>query len=135
MKNSDIVAITSAYIKEKEQPELDRKDGLYPCRVALPAPIAWKKRLNFKALFEARRTIDEALAEIDQGYSDDEHSEMKDKIRMVKPEFLAEFTKKKTEILEQETDVVIKKVKIEDLGDTLLTDEDLDTLMFMIEEE
>lgn len=135
MKNSDIVAITSAYIKEKAQPENDRKNGLYPTPVALPASVAWKKRLNIKALFEARKTIDEALAEIDQKYSDDAHSEMKDKTRMVKSEFLEEFAKQKVEILEQDTDVVIKKIKIEDLGDTLITDEDLDTLAFMIEEE
>ena len=48
---------------------------------------------------------------------------------------MEEFRKENEDLLNQDTDISIKKVKIEDLGDVELSDDDMDTLMFMIEEE
>ena len=133
MKNSDILFIVNSYyvLKGKET-------------VALPASVAWKRRLNLKDLIKASETINEALEEIKQKYSDDDHSNLKtikdanDKdveTRVVKPECLSDFIKEQQEVLTQETDVPVRKIKIEELGSIELSDEVLDTLEFMIEGE
>ena len=132
MKNADIMAITRIYTKNKQ--DKDKKE------LKLPAAIAWKRRVNMDKVFKAKAIIDEAMQELSQKYADDEHSVEKqdengETMRTVKPEYLAEYAKAQVDILSQETDVDIKKVKIEDLGDIDLSDDDLDTLAFMIEEE
>ncbi len=120
MKNLDIVGIVSAYTNKK----LD---------VKLPVAVAWKRRLNIDKLFKAKTLIDEALKEVSDKYSDDEHSTADEQGRRVKPEFLQQFVAEQAEILSQETDVDIKKVSIDELGDVCLSDADMDTLAFMIE--
>ena len=125
MKNIDILAIANAYTVQKE-----KGDGL-----RLPASVAWKRRLNFDKLFKAKVLIDEALKEVGQRYSDDEHSEAaEDGNRKVKPEYMQEFVTAQGEILTQDTPVDIQKVPIDAIGDVDLTDADMDTLAFMIEE-
>ena len=128
MRNDDILFVVNSYyaLKGKET-------------VTLPAAVAWKRRLNLKELVKASETINEALEEIKQRYSDDEHSEPKandsDKdARIVKPEFISEFIKEQKEVLTQDTDVTIRKIKIGELDGLSLSDEMLDTLEFMIEE-
>ena len=132
MRNDDILFVVNSYyaLKGKET-------------VTLPAAVAWKRRLNLKDLVKASETINEALEEIKQKYSDDDHSSPKTvkdangndtETRMVKSEFLADFIKEQQEVLTQETDVTIRKIKIEDLGSIELSDDVLDTLDFMIEE-
>ncbi len=76
--------------------------------IVLPASIAWKRRLNMKELFSVRETIVEAVKE-------DE--------------------KKLDEILKQETDVNIRTIKIDELGDCKVSDVEMDTLAFMIEQD
>ncbi len=127
MKNYEIAAIVNAFEKLKTSNETGP---------LLPASIAWKRRLNLSKLLEANRVINEALDEVSTKFSDDEHSTFDEEKgqRLVKPEFLTEFAKLRTEILDQDTDVDIKKIKIEEIGDTLLSEADMDTLAFMIEE-
>lgn len=126
MKNLDILAIVSAYTAKKE-----KGDG-----IKLPAAVAWKRRLNLDKLFKAKALIDEALNEIGQKYADDDHSDPADDGgRRVKPEYVQEYATEQAEILAQETDVDIRMVRIEELGDIALTDADMDTLAFMLEEE
>ena len=121
MKNIDIVTIVTAFQKT---------DGT----LTLPAKVAWTRRVNYKKLMEAKTIIDEAMQEIQRKYADDEHSVVDGENRKVKPEYLEAFAKEQTEILTQDTDVDIKKVSIEDLGDVTLTDAQMDTIAFMIEE-
>lgn len=132
MRNDDILFVVNSYyaLKGKET-------------VTLPASVAWKRRLNIKELVKASETINEALEEIKQKYSDDEHSNPKTikdangkdvETRVVKPEYLSDFIKEQQEVLTQETDLTIRKIKIEDLGNLNLSDGMLDTLEFMIEE-
>lgn len=123
MQNLEIVGIVNAYTAQKG------KDG-----VRLPVAVAWKRRVNLDKLFQAKRVIDEALREINERYADDEHSVEEDGFRKVKPEYMADFAREQGEILAQDTEVDVRKVKIEDLGNVELTDADMDTLAFMIEE-
>lgn len=131
MKNAEITAITNIYTARK---------GKGGDKLRLPAAVAWKRRVNMDKLFKARVLIDEAMQEISDKYADDEHSkevtdESGEKSRVVRDEYLAEYGKAQMEILSQDTDIDVKKIKIEELGDLILSDEDLDTLAFMIEEE
>lgn len=125
MKNLDIMAITNAYMAQKEKSE-----GL-----KLPAAVAWKRRLNMDKLFHAKEIIDEALREIAQKYADDEHADKDGTGWKVKQEYIEAFAKEQAEILRQETDIDIRTIKIEDLGDITLTDTDMDTLAFMLDKE
>lgn len=133
MRNDDIIFIVNAYrtLKSKN------------VEINLPASVAWKRRLNIKELIKANETIHEALQEISDRYSDDEHSDKKTvtnpdgtekETRVVKPEYINEFLEAQNGVVLQETDVTIRKVKIEELGDIELSDEMLDTIDFMIEE-
>lgn len=125
MKNLEIVGIVNAYTAQKEKSE----------GVKLPAAVAWKRRVNIDKLFKAKALIDEAVKEIHQKYSDDDHSEATEEGgRKVKAEYMTEFFREQGDILAQETPVEISKVKIEDLGDVSLTDADMDTIAFMIED-
>ena len=126
MKNLDILVTISAYMAKKEKGE----------GVKFPAAVAWKRRLNFDRLLRAKTLIDEALNEIGQKYADDDHSDPAEdgKGRKVKPEYVQEYATAQGEVLSQETPVDIQKIRIEDLGDIALTDADMDTLAFMIEE-
>lgn len=122
MRNLEIMSITNAYQKT---------DGT----LKLPVSVAWTRRVNMSKLLSARRIIEEALKEVQVKYADDEHSDPSEEGdgRTVKPEYMAEFAKDQSEILLQETDVDIKKVPVEALGDIVLTDTQMDTLAFMIE--
>lgn len=126
MKNYEILTILTAFRKLKEESEQGP---------LLSASVAWKRRLNYHRLLEAGALINEALDEISKKYSDDEHSVEDENGRRVKPEFLDEFVKERTEVLEQETDLALKMVKPEELGDTLLYDKDMDTIEFMVKED
>lgn len=121
MKNIDIVTIVTAFQKA---------DGT----LTLPAKVAWTRRVNMKKLMDAKAIIDEALQEIQQRYADDEHSVEEDGQRKVKPEYMAEFFKAQSDVLTQDTDVAIKTVGIDEIGDIEVTDKQMDTLMFMISE-
>ena len=121
MKNIEIVSIVTAYQRGTS--------------LKLPAAVAWKRRVNMDKLFRAKKLIDEALQEARQPYLDDEHStEVEGGNRQVKPEYIAEFVKAQNEILMQDTDVDIKKVRIEDIRDIEISDADMDTIAFMLED-
>lgn len=126
MKNLEITAIVNAFMVQKQKGE----------GIKLPATIAWKRRVNLDKLIQAKRLIDEALNEIGQKYADDDHSDPAEdgKGRKVKPEYVQDYATAQGEVLSQETPVDIQKIRIEDLGDIALTDADMDTLAFMIEE-
>lgn len=122
MKNIDIIAIVNAYQKGTGD-------------MALPASVSWTRRLNMVKLINAKKIIDEAMQEIQMRYADDDHSEAaEDGKRQVKQEYIAEFIKAQDDILSQDTDIDVKKISIETLGDIALTDAQMDTLAFMIEE-
>ena len=127
MKNYEIVTIVNAFEKLKTSDETGP---------LLPAAIAWKRRLNLSKLLDANRIINEALDEVSAKFSSDEYSifDKEKGQRLVKPEFLEKYAKLRAEVLEQETELEIKKVKIEEIGDIILSDSDMDTLAFMIEE-
>ena len=87
-------------------------------------------------LFKAKALIDDAMKELGEKYADDEHSvEGENGVRRVKEEYLPEYLKAQGEILAQDTELDIRKVKIEDLGEIELSDSDMDTIGFMIEGE
>lgn len=135
MKNIDIVAVVNAYTNLKTERAKARGNGTDVHELKLPASVAWKRRVNLDKLFSAKKVIDEALQEIQQTYSDDKHSTAnEDGTRTVKPEFLPDFAKEQGDILMQETEVDICKVSIESLGDIEISDDEMDTLSFMIKE-
>ena len=128
MKNIDIMGILTAFESNKES------------EMKLPISVSWKRRQNLKELTNAGTLIREAQNEINKRYMDDEHSvpDGTDKggdSRKVKPEFVADYVREQGELMEQETEVKILKIKIGEIGDLALSDRDMDTLMFMIEEE
>lgn len=118
--NAEIVAITNAYKKGTN--------------FKLPAATAWKRRINMNKLMEVRDVIDNAIREEIAPYFDEEHSVEDGDGRTVKPEYREEVLKKQSEILSQKTDVEIKMVGIDEVGSGDLSDEDMDTLAFMIKE-
>lgn len=139
MKNFEIVDITNSYLKLKNSDKVS---------MSLPIVVSWKRRVNLKKLLKIRDTIFEAVSELDKLYFDEDHSteltdsdgkKIKDangeNLRAVKEEFREEYVTKKKELFDAETDVEIKKVKLEDLKDVTLSDDEMNTLMFMIEEE
>lgn len=133
MKNEEIYTIARAYMKVRGE-EKDAKV------IKLPAKVAWARRVNMDKIMSAAKLIEEAITEIRDRYISDEKSEAfkaedGSEGRKIKPEFMEEFRKENEDLLNQDTDISIKKVKIEDLGDVELSDDDMDTLMFMIEEE
>lgn len=127
-KNEEIVRILSRFQKlENSDTEI----------LKLPASIAWKRRLNKKAFLDVSEEIDKALKEIQEVYRDDTYSvqDLDDPDRRnIKPEYQAEFGKKQMEILNQNTEVEIRTVKLSELPEEL-TDLQLDTLDFMVEED
>lgn len=119
--NLEIMSITNAYKKGAS--------------FKLPAAIAWKRRVNMDKLFKARALIEEALREVQEPFLTDEKSTaLKDGGRRILPEFIAEYSKAQSEILAQKTDVDIKTIPIEDIGDVELSDADMDTIAFMIKD-
>lgn len=136
MQNLEIMGIVNAYMAKKEQDAKDRKKGMYVDEMKLPAAVAWKRRVNMDKLFKAKALIDDAMKELSEKYADDEHSvEGENGVRRVKEEYLPEYLKAQGEILAQETELDIRKVKIEDLGEIELSDSDMETIGFMIEGE
>ena len=135
MKNIEIYAIGNAYKRLGEMADKARQNGNDSYEVKLPAKVAWTRRLNLDKIFKAGAIIEEALNDISKKYSDDEHSaEDSEGRRYIKEEYVKEYAKERAEVLDQETDVDIKKVKITDLGDVMLSDEYMDTIMFMLDE-
>lgn len=129
MKNLEIVTIVNAYIAR-------HKDGE---GMKLPVKAAWTRRVNMDKLFHAKGIIDEAMKEILQKYSDEDHSEEKEledgrKDRVIKPEYVADFRRERAEIMEQDTEVEIRKVSVSELGNIELSDADMDTIAFMLED-
>ena len=137
MINKEIKELVAVYNYRRSEGE----------NIKLPAAISWKRRVNYDKLTKASELIDEALKEIGEKYKDDDHSEdvkisYKDEDgltksrteRRVKKEYFEEYATQLNDILKQETDIDIKKVKIDDLDGLELTDNEMDTLSFMIEE-
>ena len=125
MKNQEIVAIVQSYMAQRRSGE----GG-----VKLPAAVAWKRRLNMDELCRLNDVIYAAVNEVTAPFFDEEHAEIDENgQRTVKPEYLPDFVKAQAEILEQETEVKIRRVSIEDLGSIELSDADMDTLAFMLE--
>lgn len=89
---------------------LAKQQAINGSGMVLPASVAWKRRLNMKDLLAAREVITEAINESDKsGAAVDE-------------------------ILDQETEITIRKVRASELGDCKITEVEMDTLAFMIEE-
>ena len=140
MYNFEITTIVGNFLNEKEKILKAQKEGKEYFSLKLPISVAWKRRININKLMKANEIIDEAIKEFQQKYATDEYSEaivdeQGQEMRRIKDQYLDEYKNTYNEILNQKTDVDIKKVKIEDLGDLILTDEELDSLAFMIEEQ
>ncbi len=129
MKNLEIMSIVNAYTAKKEAIRNGEQADL-----RLPARIAWTRRVNMAKLFQAKKIIDEAMQELNERYADDEHSEETDGTRTVKPEYREEYFKQQGEILTQDTDVDVRRISVEALDGMELTDMDMDTLAFMLED-
>lgn len=106
MKNVDILSITATYAMLKRESQKDGSQGM-----VLPVSVAWKRRLNMKDLFSARETIEKAIREA------------------------GEDSKLIDEIINQDTDVTVRKIKMDDIADVKVSEDEMDTLMFMIEDE
>lgn len=125
MTNNEVKSIVDAYTKIKEK-GTDSK---------IPVRAAWTRRKNLKKIMEAYATYREAFADLQQRYSDDEHSvEHANGDRQIKMQYMPQYQKEVTELLSLDADVTFEKIKIEDLGDCVLSDTEMDTLAFMIEE-
>lgn len=140
MYNYEIETIIRNFLAEKNRILKAQENNEQIQSLKLPIAVAWKRRLNLNKLAKAKEVIDEAIQECQKKYATDEYSQaIKDEngqdIRRIKNQYILEYQKDYNDIMNQETDVDIKKVKIEDLGDLILTDEELDSLAFMIEEE
>ena len=128
MKNRELVLIVNAYNVLHQISE----------GIKLPAKIAWTRRVNMDKLFHAKGIIDGAIKEIRDKYFDEDHSEEFEtedgkKDRRVKKEYEKDFRAEQEEIMDQETDLEIRKVKLEELGDVNLSDLEMDTIAFMLE--
>lgn len=125
MTNNEVKSIVDAYTKIKEN-GTDSK---------IPVRAAWTRRKNLKKIMEAYATYREAFVDLQQRYSDDEHSvEHANGDRQIKMQYMPQYQKEVTELLNLEADVTVEKIKIEDLGNCALSDTEMDTLAFMIEE-
>ena len=103
--------------------------------ISLPVKVSWIRRQNLQKLMNVFSLYNEALTEIQLRYADDEHSVLnEDGTRQVKDQYINQYQKECIELYQQDADVDIKKVKLEDLGDLTLTESQMDTLGFMIEE-
>lgn len=140
MYNYEIEGIVRNFLEEKNKVLKAQENNEEIQSLKLPIAVAWKRRLNLNKLAKAKEVIDEAIQECQKKYATDERSEVVQdekgqEIRRIKNEFLNEYINEYNEIMNQETDIDIKKVKVEDLGDLILTDEQLDSLAFMIDEQ
>lgn len=125
MTNNEVKSIVDAYTKIKEN-GTDSK---------IPVRAAWTRRKNLKKIMEAYATYREAFSDIQQKYADDEHSvEHANGDRQIKMQYMPQYQKEIAELLSLDADVTFEKIKIEDLGDCVLSDTEMDTLAFMIEE-
>lgn len=122
LNNAKILNIVNAYQKGTD--------------LKLPPVLAWKRRVNMQEMIRVKGIIDEALAEIRKNYTDDEHSkDLGNGIREVFPEYYNDYIKAQDELLNLDTEVSIEvvKVNLSDLGNAPISDNDLETLAFMIE--
>lgn len=107
--------------------------------ISLPIKFLWELKKNIGRLEEIKVQFDKMVEEINKVYSDEEHSvPSKDKdqneIREVKKEYLDEFIKKKTELLEADNEVRLSVFSIEDLGEPAFTLETLRALSVFIDD-
>ena len=125
MTNNEVKGIMDAYaaLRQKSQD------------LRIPVKAAWVRRKNLKKLAEAYATYREAFTELQQRYSDKEHSiETVDGNRQVKAKYMPEYQSELFELLAQDSGVTIEKITLEDLGECNLSDEEMDTLAFMIDD-
>lgn len=121
MKNYEIYNIVESYNKTNGE-------------LKLPASVSWKRRLNMKKLIDAYEVIKEAITDINKEYANDEHAvRIENGNWKVNKEYHEELNKRQLELMEQDTPIDIQKVSIDDLGDTTISDLEMDTLDFMIE--
>ena len=101
----------------------------------LPISIAWKRKKNIKKLQSIWEAADEMIKELKDKYFVDGNTFKDEKGRVcLKEEHTAELLNEQNEIMKQENEIEIATVKIEELGDISLTDLDMETISFMIEE-
>lgn len=113
------------------------KENGFIATTKLPIRIQWDMNKNFAALNNIRNQYQEFEKKLQERYSDDEHSETSvdengQDLRMVKKQFLPEFTKERSEILSTENDVEIHQFCIEDFGNIEIDLPDMAMLNFFI---
>lgn len=107
--------------------------------ISLPIKLLWELKKNIGKLEDIKVQYDKMVEEINRVYSDEEHSvPSKDKdqneIREVKKEYLDEFVKKKTGLLEADNEVELSVFSIENLGEPAFTLETLQALSIFIDD-
>ena len=125
MTNNEVKSIMEAYSAMREA-KSDTK---------IPVRAAWIRRKNLKKIAEAYATYREAFAELQQRYSDDEHSVLHENgDRQIRMQYMPQYQSEVSELLSLDAGVTVEKIKLEDLGECNLSDSEMDTLAFMIEE-
>lgn len=103
--------------------------------------VKWAFHVNLKKIEDVVTIYNNVVKDVQQEYSDDEHSiestdtdNNKTKIRTIKEKYLKEYQEKIQELLLQENEISIKLISIDDLSDANLDFADLEILSFMINE-
>lgn len=101
-------------------------------------PFAWKLHKNIKVLMDINTTLTEQMQKLEAQYTDDEHSTVSEEdstIRMVKPEYMEEYTQKKIELLSCPNTIKVEMANIDEVGVEKINPATLQTLAFMINDE
>lgn len=133
-KNHEIISII-----QKIKKSADHDENFPGSAARIPFSVQWKKKLNLKEMLKIQEMVSEEEQKIDAYYLDDEHSypakgKNGEDMRRIKNAYVAEFSRKKSELYNAETDVEIRTISPGELSETMLTDLQMDALMFMIEE-
>lgn len=106
----------------------------------LPLSVLWKIDENVETLHKIRERIQKKRNEIEQEYSDDEHSydttnENGYPVRKVKDEYEKEFNQKINELMSISNDVVINEIDISLLEDYSFVPRDYRSIRFMLDKK
>ena len=102
----------------------------------LSVAILWKINGNIKTLKAIQERISEAEQKINDNYFTEEKSlEKDDGYREIKPEYQAEFLKKKQELMNIKNEVNLSMIKLSDISEIQLVPSDFMSIAFMIAED
>lgn len=99
----------------------------------IPAKINFVMQKNVAKLTEQAKSIDEARSEVVKHYGEPVEGDENEAYKIL-PENQEIAIKELNELFAVEQDLDIKKFAIDDLGDVKLTPQQMNAIMFMIEE-